>query len=216
MDVTETLSCLKGCSLNVRSVKNKTTVLYDFIESNGFDFVAFTETWLRPGDHDSPVIAELCPPGYSCCHVPRQSGYGGVAVVHKTSLGITKEDGTHYHSFEHQEVVLKTDNISIRLIVIYRPPASKKNKANMRIFLNDFSTLLESCVHLPGQLLIVGDFNIHVDRPDLPQVSQFCGILKCHGLRQHVLNTTHKNGHILDLVVTREEEDISVWRYWIT
>lgn len=71
---------------------------------------------------------------------------------------------------------------------------NKKNKAYMRIFFNNTSTLLESRVHLPDQLLIVCD---NVDRPDLPQVSQFCGILKCYRLRQHVVHRTHTNDHIL-------------------
>ncbi len=92
--------------------------------------------------------------------------------------------------------------------VIHRPPGSGRNKASVGCFLHEFSSLLEACVHLPGHLLVIGDFNIHVDQPDLPCVTKFHSILKSNGLQQHVSQHTHKNGHILDLIITRAEEDI--------
>ncbi len=47
-----------------------------------------------------------------------------------------------------------------------------------------------------------------VDGPELALVSHFCGILNCQGSRQHILPSTHKNGHMLHLVVLRAGEGI--------
>ena len=47
---------------------------------------------------------------------------------------------------------------SIRFVVIYRPPSSQ-----IKAFLEDFASFLEQLVPVSGNLLIVGDFNFHLD-----------------------------------------------------
>ena len=54
--------CLNFVSLNIRSLKNRTTSLFDFIVSQNIDALALTETWLCCGDNS--VMNELLPPGY--------------------------------------------------------------------------------------------------------------------------------------------------------
>ena len=44
---TKHLKQVSVCSLNPRSVKNKTQSLFNFITTNTFDIVALTETWLH-------------------------------------------------------------------------------------------------------------------------------------------------------------------------
>ena len=48
--------------LNIRSLKNKTTSLFDFIVSHNLDVLALTETWLYNGDNI--ILNELLSPGY--------------------------------------------------------------------------------------------------------------------------------------------------------
>ena len=55
--------------------------------------------------------------------------------------------------------------------------------------------------------MIMGDFNIHVDRPDLPVVAKFLSTLVSFGLTQHIVAATHIDGHTLDLVITRSSDD---------
>jgi hypothetical protein len=74
-------------------------------------------------------------------------------------------------------------------------------------FLPDFSAFLEHLADSSGNLLIVGDFNIHVDVSSDPLVKKFNSISKMHRLRQHVLSSTHLGGHILDLVLSRESDN---------
>ena len=69
-------SLLTGSLINIRSIRNKSVALAEFINSNKSDIIAVTETWLRPDDTDS-FIASVTPPGYKCTHVPRQQGRGG-------------------------------------------------------------------------------------------------------------------------------------------
>ena len=69
--------CLKFVSLNIRSLENKTTSLFDLIVSQNIDVLALTETWLCCGDN--AVLNELLPPGY----VDREMRGGGVALIYK-------------------------------------------------------------------------------------------------------------------------------------
>src|SRR6218665_1091788 len=70
------------------------------------------------------------------------------------------------------------------------------------IFFTEFASVLESLVTRNTQLLIIGDFNIHLEDPSL---SSFLDILSQFDLCQHVTGSTHKAGHTLDLVITSDE-----------
>ena len=54
------------------------------------------------------------------------------------------------------------------------------------------------------ELLIMGDFNLHIDDTENTQAVRFMTILDSFGLKQHVVSLTHRDGHILDLVITRD------------
>ncbi len=63
----------------------------------------------------------------------------------------------------------------------------------------------------PVKLLIVGDFNIHVDVLNNSSAKKFSALLDSFGLVQHVSDPTHDGGagkirHTLDLVITREAD----------
>ncbi|XP_078372669.1 uncharacterized protein LOC144656313 [Oculina patagonica] len=58
------------------------------------------------------------------------------------------------------------------------------------------------------QLLITGDFNIHVNAVDDPDAIKLLDLLESVGLRQHVTQPTHVHGHTLDLIITRWSEQI--------
>ena len=68
-------------------------------------------------------------------------------------------------------------------------------------------TKVKGVVSQQQQLLIVGDFNIHVDSSNNESHS-FLDILNANGLIQHVKLYTHQKGHLLDLVITREQSDL--------
>ena len=62
---------------------------------------------------------------------------------------------------------------------------------------------MEQLIIVPGNLLIVGDFNYHVDNTTSPETIKFNKILEMFNLQQHVNGPTHKKGHTLDLIMTR-------------
>ena len=78
----------------------------------------------------------------------------------------------------------------------------------MGTFFNELSHYLESVILCPYSILITGDFNVHVDDPSNDDALRFLDLLESLGLEQHVDESTHTHGHILDLVITRIGDDI--------
>ena len=60
------------------------------------------------------------------------------------------------------------------------------------------------------QRLITGDFNIHVDDRQDSCAWKFLELLDGVGLKQHVDQPTHREGHTLDLTITRVSESLIV------
>ena len=68
--------------------------------------------------------------------------------------------------------------------------------------------ILESIVLCQEQLLISGDFNIHLDNAVDTDAIKLIDLLESHGLQQHVTSPTHKHDHTLDLIITRQSDQL--------
>lgn len=78
------------------------------------------------------------------------------------------------------------------------------------MFVNLFSTLLENTISISTQFIITGDFNVHVDDDSDREARAFIDILDSANLCQHIHEPTHKGGHTLDLLISRETNHPSV------
>ena len=77
------------CNNKARSVRNKTTVIFDYICERKVDLVGLTEHWLT--DSDSAVRAKLCPDGYSILdHLRYDRVGGGTGLIYRDSLDVSK------------------------------------------------------------------------------------------------------------------------------
>ena len=200
---------LNGALWNARSLTGKIADISTTLIETNLDILLITETWLKSSD--DPVISEFFSSisGYSIYQQPRSKRKGGgVAIIARSNLAVSSKQSHHFNSFECLEVAFKSYNQLLRVIVIYRPPNSSKNKSTMQNFLSDFSALLESAIPGPGQLLLGGDFNFHMDDSDAPDANKFKDLLESTNLCQHVNFSTHRRGHTLDLLITRSSEHI--------
>ena len=197
--------CLNFVCLNIRSIRNKTLSLYHFIVSQNVDVLALTETWLCDGPDDLIVINNSVPPGYHIHCVNRQHKRGGgVALIYKKDITFKDEQLTSIDRFSQFELLnccIKINKISTRVVVVYRPPIV--GNIQYEEFAREWSLYLERFIEVQEELLIVGDFNIHVDTVNSLSDS-FTNILDANGLKQHVDQPTHRKGHTLDLVITRD------------
>ena len=129
--------------LNARSLRNKSSDIYDYIVDSKLDLCAITETWLNV--NDDAVRNEVCPGNYILLDQPR-AGHrrgGGTAFMYRESLfQVKKLDGGELNSFEFSEYSVRPKHQNLRVIVIYRPPYSDDHKVLTATFLNEFANYI--------------------------------------------------------------------------
>ena len=166
---------------------------------------AVTETWHNASD-DPNLIA--CTPIDYCCidrARPRQvdqigSNHGGVCMFHHRAFRVRPLPLPNYDRFEYISNYIQGRGINLIVIVIYRPGSEYITDA----FIDELADLLERLAVFPSPLLILGDVNVHLDESD-PWTAKFMHLLTANGLVQHVKTATHVRGHLLDVVITRDD-----------
>ena len=162
------------------------------------------ESWLH--DLDSAILSSelmITLPGYSkLYHCPRADRRGGgTALLYRDGLDVNKLFSAERSSFEVSEWVVVFGSVRLRVVIVYRPTYSAEHPVTTSVFFHEFSVYLES-------LLICGDFNIHMDVPSDADTIRLKDLLNSMGLVQHVKRPTHIHGHALDLIITRQADDI--------
>ncbi len=128
-------------------------------------------------------------------HTPRLTGRGGGTgllisndwkFIPLPSLGINS-------SFDSHSVTI-THPFKIHFVVVYRPPGPQGN------FLDELEVLLSTFPEDGTPLVMLGDFNIHIDKP---QAADFHTMLASFDLKRVLTMAIHKSGNQLDLIYTR-------------
>ena len=203
-DDTKPKTKIKIAYLNARSVRNKVEDIVDFINHTKADLCALTETWLKEGPTDSVVRGALTPPGYKLQCIERKNKRGGgVAILYNGNLKGTVQATKKMLSFEMIEMLFTSRNDCIRLAVLYRPPSSSVSK-----FLEEFEAYVDSIMTASGKLVVVGDFNFHMDKSSDTDANKLKELLSSLNLKQHVTVGTHIQGRSLDLVITRNTDQL--------
>ncbi len=186
--------------LNARSVCNKAMTISEHILDKNADILFLTETWLH--DDDSPIIEELTPLDYRYLGTCRKHKRGGgTGVVFKSHLKFkTNSPVQAFNTFEHTDLIMSQSD-HLRVVVVYRPPSSQ-----ISMFLDDFETFINELTLFTGRLIIVGDFNIHIENTLSSDTMRFLELLNIAGFTQLVKDPTHIKNHMLDLVIVREDD----------
>lgn len=190
---------------NARSMMNKSVDVCDLIIRQKVDICAITEAWLKGNDKDHVVLADMDTTlqDFDFHQLPRvgKSG-GGICVILRKGYGV-QTTAFNFESFECLQLTISIGpGDCLNLFVIYRSGSSKCNNK----YFSDFSSLLETIALSPGQLVICGDFNIHVNKPDDSDARKLLDLLQSAGLKQHVDFPTHVSNNTLDLLITRDLE----------
>ena len=166
------------------------------------------ESWLS--EFDSVILSKLTLPGYSKLYhcSPADCRAGGTALLYRDALDVNKVFSAERSSFEASEWLVGFGTVHLRVVIVYRPTYSADHPVNTSVFFHEFSDYQVSLVMCHELLLICGDFNIHTDIPSDADTIRLKDLLNSMGLVQHVKRPTHIHGHTLDLIITRQADDI--------
>ena len=102
---------------------------------------------------------------------------------------------------------LSHDGHTAVFLSVYPPPPSRHNKLTNAMFLEQFSDLLELSVSCDG-LFVVGDLNVHLDKPSHPSTSAPNVGLDNLSLHQLIKVSTPRHGYPLDWLTTNHATNI--------
>jgi len=201
---------------NVRSAGNKGAAICDSIVSGHVDILVVSETWHEP--NDSALLQGITPSGFSCLDRPRPiphslstasssfQNHGGIAIVYNSA--ITVQSFTlpiDVASFEYMCCRVRHRDSVIVVLAIYRPGSKPPSKQ----FFNELTSLLEVLVTHRCPVVLTGDFNIRVDRPDDQHAVALHELISSFDFVQHVSESTHDQGGMLDLIITKSDDIVS-------
>ena len=192
---------------NVQSLKNKDKLLRDCLDNEKIGFFVAIETWFKL-DIESQLTVQgsgLNKDGYRIALANRESGLRGEghALIYKDTLDCKLIEKGQSHTFEYAQWDILGHNMTLSLLAIYHPPPAPKPRHTVNEFMTEFVNFLaDILVNFTGDLIIAGDFNIHVNDEDNDDAPQLLSAMEALGFDQLVDFCTNKSGNIFDLMFT--------------
>ena len=174
-------NCLNVTYANIRSINNKYPAIAKFIFDNDTDLFALSETWIRP-NITSANLSGITQQGYNFYQQPCEVRRGG-------GLGFFVKNG-----LDSSVVPTKTCTFLIKISLhkesfyflnIYRPPSS-----SISTLFEQFQSLLEDIHHNTENLVIIDDFNFHIESTS-SNSKAFNSLIDSFDLTQKVNFPTH-------------------------
>ena len=116
---------------------------------------------------------------------------GGLALIYRSNITVTKVDQNQHRSFKSVHWRTTIGNYTLNILVLYHPPYSARQKITNTMFIDDLTEYLTDWMASYRNILICGDFNIHIDDPNDTEAQIFNDTLETLGLQQHVNFETH-------------------------
>ena len=189
--------------LNAQSIKNKEILVMDYIIENRIEACIVTETWLSEGDDIWISTSDFTKHDYNITVSNRQNRRGGdLTLIYKTTqnLQVLKEGATR--SFEYAIWKLTVQSTSITIIAVYHPLYSEKKPITNAMFIDDIPEFLTEALSQHQNIILAGDFNIHINKQEDPEANILMDTMTALGLQQHTNFITHHSGNTFDLIFT--------------
>ena len=202
-------------TVNVQSItrRKKDMAISDILHEFKLDMCVLTETWLTNQDNDEIWVesCELNKNGYKLDVSNRNDKTGGgLELVYRDNLKVKSISKGALQSFEYAKWTIMSKSCSFSIIGIYHPPYSLTNKITNAMFLEDFIPCCANCVITDRNIIITGDFNIHVNDVTNSEAMSFTDSMEALRLIQYVKFVTHRLGNTLDLVFLESSKHLNV------
>ncbi|ESO01780.1 hypothetical protein HELRODRAFT_160942 [Helobdella robusta] len=165
---------------------------------DGVDVMVLTETW--HGLEGNFAIGLAKPPGFQFVDYIREHdlGHGGLIVYFRKEFKYKKLTLPLISMFEAIAIRLSINKSVFILLALYRLDSAPITV----LFYDEIVSILEYLTILNSNILLMDDFNLHVERTADPQSIRLKKIFDIFQLVNHVNVPTHILGGTLDLVVS--------------
>ena len=109
--------------------------------------------------------------------------------MHKKSYKADVMEEVFTCSFQAAKFMVQVDRCNITLLAIYHPPYSTVNPVTEKMFIDDFTKWICDQLIMSehwNKLLILDDFNIHVNDEFDENAGNFMDTIMVLGLKQHI------------------------------
>ena len=184
-------------ALNAQSIKNKDQLIVDSLVNEHIDVAIITETWLKDADDIWLQACELNKNSYkiSCSNKKNRQG-GEVALAYKDSVKIQILKKDQSVTFEKAIWQVRYPGVELTVCAIYHPLYSETYQVTNNQFIDEFSKYIAEELAEHRNLMITGDFNLHVNDPEYQDRDVFrhyacigarsaCGIPHSHEVTTH-------------------------------
>ena len=173
-------------TVNARSVKNKLDIIVETSKIENLDFLVISETWLGEEDTHWLATRSLDTGDYRIQAINRQGKQGeGVALLHKDRYQVTRDyNAPQLDLLEYGIWPARVRNKILTIVGIYHPPLESTRNTPAR-FLDQVSELVQYLFTNHKNLVLPGDFNIHVNKLDDHDTQACLDTMEALGLVQH-------------------------------
>ena len=198
-------------TVNTRSVKNKSDLVIETSKLENLDFLVISETWLKKEDEHWVATSSLATDEYRIQTINRQGEQGGgVALLHKNRYQVTRDhNAPQLDLLEYGIWSTRVRNKILTIAGLYHPPLGNTRNTPAR-FLDQVSELVQYLFTNHKNQVLLGDFNVHINRLDIQDTQAYIDTMEALGLVQHINQPTHQLGNTLDLIYTESLEPIPV------
>ena len=201
--------------LNVRSLGNSSAAVHDCIVGERFDVMVSVESWHDSGT--SPSVIATTPTGYKVYERARprtdddqltmRTNHGGICLFVRSNIRAKSAFTSSYRTFEVLPLFISHNALAVVVVAVYRPGSQPVTNE----FFDELTDVLERS-SLYARCVIVGDINLHLDDAKSAHATKFRSVLNDFGMVDHVCQPTHKDGHQLDVFISRHDHPVSALR----
>ena len=197
---------LKFGTVNAMSLNNKSLSILEIVLDHKLDILLITETWIN--DEKADVLGDLNSNGYTFKNFPREDcREGGICLLSSDYLQINNLIHYNSTSFQYITCTIGSSQPSTRLL---SPTPSKINTASDALFIDQFGILLEEIISDARNLIILGDMNIQVNKPDEVIPHDYQQMIEALDLEQLVTFPTHRSGNTMDHVIKKVHQPCQI------
>ena len=185
--------------------KNKQLILHHYLVENNIDLCVLTETWLRDTQADQVLLecSSLNNDGFKCLTSNRQGRKGGGLILISRDEYKLQSLGTgQLRTFQFAKWRIGLKHTALMVLAIYHPPYSEQSQITNHEFLDVFTDWIAEYIMNDTNIIILGDFNLHVNDSNNDDAMNFIETTQALALEQHMKFPTHTSGNTLDLVFT--------------